>query len=429
MKEDRALLGRAEAVLRGNDVGGAYTKPSPRLYPHQWSWDSAFAAIGWAHLDWMRAVREIDMLLAGQWTDGMLPHIRYNPAVTDYAPGPEWWPAVPVRKSGEITSGISQPYILASAAYLVGMLAPDARSRRGLWEGRYDALRDALLYFPRRRTVGGSPLIVVVHPWESGLDNSPRWDFATGRGHRPSRPYRRVDTTIVDPSARPTGKDYDLYMYLVELFAASRYDLAAYLSRTPFAVYDALFNAAWHRSALDLNRIAAALGRPPAVDEAALRAFRDAYHRTLWDEGGSLFRDWDLRAGRPIPVDTLAGAIAIYGGLVDAAQASRILTRYRERCRGCTPLPSTPPDQEGFDPVKYWRGPAWVNMNWMVLRGLEDLGLTGPAAELARETVALVGRSGFSEYFHARTGEAAGGGEFTWSASLLIDLLKRPVGS
>lgn len=426
MSGEGTLLERAAAVLRANDVGGAYTRPSPRLYPHQWNWDSAFAAIGWAYLDWPRAVREIDSLLAGQWTNGMVPHIRYNTQVADYAPGPEWWPDVPVRRRGEITSGISQPPILASAFYQVGTLAPDERSRRELWERRYDAVRDALLYFPRHRTVGGSPLIVVVHPWESGLDNSPRWDFAMGKGYRPSRPYRRVDTTIVDPAARPTAKDYDLYMYLVELFAASRYALDAFLARTPFAVYDALFNAVWYRSALDLNRIAAALGRPAAVADRSLADFHDAYHRTLWDEEAVLFRDWDVRAGGPIPVDTLAGATAIYGGLVEPAQAGQIFARYRERCRGCTPLPSVPPDEAGFDPVKYWRGPAWVNMNWMLATGLQDLGLAGPAEALAGETVGLVERAGFAEYFHARTGEAAGGEQFTWSAALVIDLLAGP---
>ena len=426
MTADRELRLRAEQVLRANDVGGAYTKPSPRLYPHQWNWDSAFAALGWAHLDWPRAVREIDTLLLGQWTNGMVPHIRYNPEVTNYAPGPEWWPDVPVRRRGELTSGISQPPVLATAVYHVGMLAPDERARREWWTRIYDALLEALLYFPRHRTTGGSPLIVVVHPWESGLDNSPRWDFATGQGYQPSRPYRRVDTTIVDPSARPTGKDYDLYMYLVELFASLRYDLRAYLPRTPFAVYDALFNAAWYRSALDLNRIAMFIGRPPAVAEERLRAFRDAYHETLWDDRAVLFRDWDLRAGRPMPVDTLAGTIAIYGGLVDCDRASRILTRYQERSRGCVPLPSTPPDQAGFDPVKYWRGPAWVNMNWMLVRGLQAVGLQRAAADLSAQTLDLVRRSGFSEYFHAHTGQAVGGGDFSWSAALVIDLLERP---
>jgi hypothetical protein len=46
---DADLWTAAAAVLRANDVGG-WTKPAPRLYPHQWSWDSAFIAIGLAHL-------------------------------------------------------------------------------------------------------------------------------------------------------------------------------------------------------------------------------------------------------------------------------------------------------------------------------------------------------------------------------------------
>ena len=219
------------------------------------------------------------------------------------------------------------------------------------------------------------------------------------------------------------ARDYDLYMYLVELFASSHYDLTNYLRRTPFAVHDALFNAAWYRSALDLNRVAAALGRVPAVRQAALAEFRGAYHRTLWDGAVGLFRDRDVLTGRLIPTDTIAGLMAIYAGLVDAAQAARMLARYGERSRGCLPLPSTLPDQEGFDPVKYWRGPVWVNTNWMLIQGLADLGLHREAAELTTRTVDLVRAAGFHEYFHAYSGQGVGGGDFTWSAALVIDLL------
>lgn len=417
------LFQQTAAVLRSNDVGG-YTRPSPRLYPHQWNWDSAFAAIGWAHLEWPRAVQEIDTLLLGQWTNGMLPHIRYNPEVTDYAPGPEWWPGVPVRQAAQITSGISQPPVLASAVYQVGLLQPDLTRRHAWWGRVFEPLREALLYFPQHRTVGTNPLIVLVHPWESGLDNSPRWDFVVGQGYKPSRPYRRVDTSIVDTPARPTGRDYDLYMYLVELIASHRYDLRAYLPHTPFAVYDALFNAAWYRSALDLNLIADPLGRPPAVDRTALDRFRDAYHRTLWDASAALFRDYDVRGAQLIPVDTIAGLMAVYGGLVDATQARTMLSRYRDRSDRCRMLPSVPPDAPGFDPVKYWRGPVWVNVNWMLIQGLRGLGLMEEAAQLSGETIELVSRAGCREYYHAHTGEGLGGGKFSWTAALVIDLLR-----
>ena len=56
------IVARAAAVLRENDMGG-WTRASPTLYPHQWSWDSAFIAIGLAHLDTGRAAGEIRSLL------------------------------------------------------------------------------------------------------------------------------------------------------------------------------------------------------------------------------------------------------------------------------------------------------------------------------------------------------------------------------
>lgn len=425
-RDEGRLAAEAERILRGNDVG-EYTKPSPRLYPHQWNWDSAFIALGWAHLDWPRARREITSLLRGQWTDGMLPHIIYNPEVEDYAPGPEWWPEVPVQRAGLRTSGITQPPVLATAVYLVGMLQPDESARLAWWGEIYEALADSVRYFPRHRTTAGSPLIVVVHPWESGADNSPRWDFVTGRGFQPSRPYRRVDTTIVQAAARPTTRDYDLYMYLVELIAAHHYDLAAYLDRTPFAVYDALFNAAWYRAAEDLNRIAAALRRPPVIGAAELEAFRAAYHRTLWNEDAQLFLDFDLKEQQQISSRTWAGLGAIYAGLVDAVRAAAMMAAYRARSEGCQQLPSTLPEDPGFEAARYWRGPVWVNVNWLIARGLQDLGLAADGSALAGVTIDLVRRAGWHEYFHAETGAGVGGGDFSWTAALVLDLLRRPI--
>jgi hypothetical protein len=423
---DPALFSVCAAVLRANDLGD-YTRPSPRLYPHQWNWDSAFAAIGWAHLDWPRAVREVDALLAGQWVTGMLPQIRYNPRVAGYAPGPEWWPDPRVRRAGERTSGISQPPVLPTAVYLAGLLHPVERLRTEWWERVYKPLLDALRYFSRDRTTAGSPLIVVIHPWESGLDNSPRWDAAVRKGLRPSRPYRRIDDTIVHAEGRPTGADYDLYLYLVEHIAATRGESIPDMAGAPFAVYDALFNAIWYRAAVDLNRIAQTLGRPPAVSDADLRTFRDAYHTRLWSDEAGLFRDYDLSSAAQIPVDSIAGLGAIWGGLVDASQAAAMLTRYQARTAGCRMLASVPPDQPGFDPVRYWRGPVWVNTNWFVARGLEALGVQSAAHRLAAETLELVSRGGPSEYFHAHSGAPLGGRDFTWSAALSIDLLRRPI--
>lgn len=101
----------ARQVLRANSTG-AYTRPSPGLYPHQWNRDSGFIAIGYAHYDQKKARRELTSLFAQQWPNGMLPHIVFNPeALGHYFPEPDFW-QVP---DGRPTSGITMPPLHATA--------------------------------------------------------------------------------------------------------------------------------------------------------------------------------------------------------------------------------------------------------------------------------------------------------------------------
>ena len=91
------IIARAAEVLRENDMG-EWTRASPTLYPHQWSWDTAFIAIGLAHLDTGRAAREILTLLEHQWKNGKIPHIVFNPDAPpeSYFPVPSTGLAPPI---------------------------------------------------------------------------------------------------------------------------------------------------------------------------------------------------------------------------------------------------------------------------------------------------------------------------------------------
>ena len=112
-----ALRSAALAVLRTNDLG-EWTKPAPRLYPHQWSWDSAVIAIGLAQVDLDRALRELETLFAAQWSDGRVPHIVFNPHAADYFPGAEWWASASTSRHAPrapATSGLIQPPVHALA--------------------------------------------------------------------------------------------------------------------------------------------------------------------------------------------------------------------------------------------------------------------------------------------------------------------------
>src|ERR1700730_6307668 len=168
------LRSAALAVLRKNDLGG-WTKPAPRLYPHQWSWDSAFIAIGLAHVDPDRALRELETLFDAQWSDGRVPHIVFNPPAADYFPGPEWWASAstsPLAPRAPATSGLIQPPVHALALLRIQQCA----TANGIGE-RIRQLYSKMLawhrYLASARDPRAEGLLVIYHPWESGTDNSP----------------------------------------------------------------------------------------------------------------------------------------------------------------------------------------------------------------------------------------------------------------
>ncbi|HDH27496.1 MAG TPA: glycoside hydrolase, partial [Euryarchaeota archaeon] len=118
MKE---LIKEAQAVLKNNWMGG-YTRPSALLYPHQWSWDSAFIAIGYSTFDEHRAQTELQSLFRGQWKNGMIPHIVYSPNPSDaYFPDAEFWnTAISEQAPSRVqSSGITQPPVHATAALTI----------------------------------------------------------------------------------------------------------------------------------------------------------------------------------------------------------------------------------------------------------------------------------------------------------------------
>ena len=82
---DSELIESARKVLDGN-WNGKFTLPSATLYPHQWSWDSCFIAIGNSYFNTDRAMKELEYLFDAQWKNGMIPHIVFNENEKTYCP-------------------------------------------------------------------------------------------------------------------------------------------------------------------------------------------------------------------------------------------------------------------------------------------------------------------------------------------------------
>jgi hypothetical protein len=323
------------------------------------------------------------------------------------------------------TSGISNPPVAAIAARLVGERLPDPARRAALWARVLPGLTRWLRYLTLHRRLDGCPLVAVVHPWETGWDNSPRWDRLRAAGLKPRRAFARRDRSHVRPDERPEDRDYDGYLALVELLDAADYSVTRYRAVSPFLVYDVFLDAVWYRAATDVNAIARELSAPEPFSPGELEDFAAAFEERHWNPETGDYLDHDIVAGDQIRVETPAGLAASISGLVPPERLRGMWARYVAAGPGLRPLWTLSPRRPEFDPRCYWRGPVWLQVNWLVAEGLDGCGLSAEAATVRAAMLELVAGAGFHEHYSPVDGGPGGAPSFSWSAALTLDLLMR----
>lgn len=433
---------RAAEVLRENDMGG-WTKAAPDLYPHQWSWDSAFIAIGLAHLDTERAARELSTLFAHQWTTGKVPHIVFNQEAPphSYYPGPEHWACAALSPdaptSPPYTSCLCQPPVHAVAALRVWEVArkkseEDARAALRFLQNIYPGLLAWHRYLLTYRDPEESGLVTIFHPWESGTDNSPRWDAALEAVEVGEiEPYPRYDLEHVrSASQRPTNADYDRYLWLVGLIKQASCNEEAIYKAHPFLVKDVLFSGILVSANEALLQIAHLVGAKEDLDLISdWTSLGRAGLEECWDPETGLCLDYDLISKKPLRARAIAGFAPLIAGDVETGRLHALLETLDSKAFSGHPglrwplPPSTSPDDPGFDPKSYWRGPTWPVAGWLLWRSLVRAGEVERAEALRLVSLDQLFVRGFGEYFDPFTGRLLGSADQSWTAAVALDWL------
>ncbi|MEC7208516.1 MAG: trehalase family glycosidase [Pseudomonadota bacterium] len=378
-----------------------------------------------AYIDEDRAWTEVETLFNHQWDDGMVPHIVFHAEDDGYFPGPDVWSTghdIP-------TSGITQP---AVAGFAVNRLFERAKDKQ-MAARRATALLPKIArwhdWFYNNRDPEHTGLVAIIHPWESGRDNSVDWDIAFERVPTEGvMPFVRRDTQHADPDHRPTQSQYERYIWLVQLFRSLNWDNARLHDASPFKIVDPGFNAILIRSCADLARLATALGADALAATSAAQAEQGlSALEQLWSEQHGQYLCLDRMTGALIDSLSVGGLLPAFAPLPEAraaALASR-LNKIGEQAGYL--VPSHDLNDPDFDHLRYWRGPAWLIVNYMIADGLEQAGQTGVVSRIVNNSLQLIEQNGFAEYYSPLDGTACGGTSFSWTAAMVMEFLNSQI--
>jgi hypothetical protein len=379
---DEALVARSRAVMEDHwRPERRSSVPNEAVYPWAWLWDSCFHAIIWDALDDDRAAVELGSVFEAQTASGFVPHMRYT---SDPAASEELW-----GRRGAST--ITQPPMYGHA---IAVLHRHGRDVGPLLEPATRGLRH--LFESRRAPCG---LLRILHPWESGVDDHPRW--AAWQPH----PWDRAAWAPIKSQLVR-----DLVVADWEAVASDVFDVCS-------AGFNAL--AAWN--AFELVSV---------TGDERLRASALEVAGVLgetWDPEGVTWRDV-APSGRPgsalRTLDALLPALVV----TDPGRAAAAIASALDPSAFGFPFgpAGVHCDEPSFAPDSYGRGSAWPHLTYLLWAAARDRGRPADASSLARLLVAGATRSGLAEHWDPRDGAPLGARPQSWTALAAVVIAADP---
>ena len=329
--------------------------PSKVQYVGIWNWDACFHSLAFRHVDPVLARNQLRTMLDCQLPDGMIPDAVYDEAVVADLEHP-------------LRAEVTKPPIMAWAALKLHETDPDLDFLQEIyvplvrWNAWWFSMNDD----------DADGLAQYNHPYSSGLDDSPLWDYGMPVESPDLNTYLCVQMGSLAMMAEMLGMDAE--------------------------------GAMWRRRAAAIVR----------------RMIED-----YWDKEAGLFRA--LHNNHPIPVATPFNLYPLWTGQLPEAIRARLIAHLMDPNEfwGEYVIPSVARNDPHYDPETMWRGPIWANINYIFIEALRQVGEHALARTLLEKTLDLVmSQPGIYEYYNAETGEppSTAIGAFGWTAAVFIDL-------
>lgn len=313
------------------------------------------------------AYRHIEPRLAEDQLRVMLDHERDDGMIPDAVHDEGLVTSIVLPHSDQIVE-VTKPPLIAWAALKLFK----TNGNRDFLEEIYEPMCRWNNWWFEKNDDNHDGIVQYNHPYSSGLDDSPLWDAGV-------------------PVDSP-----DLNTYLV-----LQMESLAHIADVLGIQDDALH---WRTRANQLTR--------QMIDY-------------FWDEAAGVF--WAKRNGQPLHVLTPFNLYPLLTGRLPQTMNERLVAHLcsPDEFWARYPLATVARNDPTYDPNKMWRGPTWVNINYLFIEGLMRCGYSARARELRDKTLELLMRhTDIFEYYHPETGDPPPDAArfFGWSAAIMVDL-------
>lgn len=364
---DFELLDRASKVLTDNFISGTVQSwgdycgiiPSPREYKGVWNWDTAFHAVGISNFDTELAYEQFEIFFACQLQNGMFPDVIYQ--------------------NGMCKDTYSKPPVFPWAFAEVYRRSPDRKKLKNAYEKyklnerfwRTQRLDEkyGLFHYDAEK----DDEYITHVKWESGMDNSPRWDV------------KNSEWLAVDLNG------FMVMFYNALEFMAKELEL-----------FDEA--AEWQNSSLELKK---------------------KINSVLWNETAGIYTDVDRTDGSFSEVITSASFVPLFAGCSSEKTAKKAAECAADTNMFFPSMPTVFFNSPNYSSSDYWRGPVWLNYLYFAVNGLKKYGYSDTADKI-RETVlewVYNEKRDIFEYYDSKNGKGLGAIHFGWSAVFIIELI------
>jgi len=366
-ERDLALMAGAHDIIAGNTLNkenmpwGDIPAVSPWLgCPGLWNWDTVFHGMTISRYDSVLAQNSVDCYAKFQCENGMLPDvITLRGFLADNAGKPPvfpWGILTMYKRVGDID-------------FLRRNYDRSVKYEAFLTRERYDG---KMFFYSAQNNIEKDDYEEARY--ESGWDNSPRWDR-----------WPIIDLHPID-----------LNCYMV-LFYRSMAEMAEILGE------GADVAAAWKAKETSLTKI---------VED------------NLYDESIGAYVDRNRHTGEFSTVLSPASFMPLFIGTASKERAESMHRIARDTTKFYPGMPSVAYDDPGHD-KNYWRGLTWLNVAYFATKGLYDYGFVDTAREIKEYLLDMIYGTlpNIHENYDSLPKIGCGEPRFSWSSCFTIEFI------